>query len=90
MYELSGKMNRVLPLIFSFIILATSCKQSSTKDLVSEWISENAIHIRTAEAGNGFEDLLPLGKMVDDTRIVALGEPTHGNREVFQLKHRLI
>ncbi len=58
--------------------------------MVSEWISENAIQIRTVEAGNGFEDLLPLGEMVDDARIVSLGEPTHGNREVFQLKHRFI
>ena len=55
-----------------------------------DWISNNAIEIKTVEARNGFEDLLPIGEMVGDAKIVSLGEPTHGNREVFQLKHRMI
>ena len=83
-------MIRVLILIFSFIILTTSCKQKSVEDTVAEWISDHAIEINTVNAGNGFADLLPIGEMVGDARIVSLGEPTHGNREVFQLKHRFI
>jgi len=34
--------------------------------------------------------LLPIAAIVGDARIVSLGEPTHGNKEVFQLKHRII
>jgi erythromycin esterase len=32
----------------------------------------------------------PVGDMVGESRIVALGEATHGTREFFQLKHRII
>jgi erythromycin esterase-like protein len=54
------------------------------------WVRLNAIPLKTVEAGNGFADMEPLGKVVGDARIVALGEATHGTREFFQLKHRMI
>jgi erythromycin esterase len=37
-----------------------------------------------------FHDLEPFGKAIANSRIVILGEPTHGDGEVFSLKHRLI
>ncbi len=42
------------------------------------------------EAGHGFADMEPLGRIVGDARLVALGEATHGTREFFQLKHRML
>jgi erythromycin esterase len=42
------------------------------------------------EAGNGFEDMQPLRQVVGNARIVSLGEATHGTREFFQLKHRML
>ena len=81
---------KVFSLISIILCLFTACKQKSAEDQVVEWISDNAVPINTVEAGNSFEDLLPWGEMVGEARIVSLGEPTHGNREVFQLKHRLI
>lgn len=72
--------------LFSFF----SCTQKTPEEKTKSWISEHAIPLKTVEPGNGFEDLAPFGNMVGDARIVSLGEPTHGNREVFQLKHRLI
>ena len=32
----------------------------------------------------------PLKKVVGDARIVSIGEATHGMREFFQLKHRML
>ena len=64
--------------------------QTSTSAPVSEWIRGNAIRISTPVAGNGFEDMQPLAKVVGNARIVALGEATHGTREFFQLKHRIL
>jgi hypothetical protein len=55
-----------------------------------EWIRANAIRLTTPEAGRGFADLQPLKKLVGESRIVSLGEATHGSREFFQLKHRLL
>ncbi|MHC4449612.1 MAG: erythromycin esterase family protein [Planctomycetota bacterium] len=54
------------------------------------WLAKNAVAFKTVEAGNGFEDLAFLKKMIGDARIVSLGEATHGTREFFQMKHRLL
>jgi len=57
---------------------------------VTEWIASHAIRLTTPEAGHGFSDMQPLKKVVGNARIVALGEATHGTREFFQLKHRML
>ncbi len=54
------------------------------------WLKQNAIPVSTVLAGQGFDDLAGLDKIIGDARIVALGEPTHGTREAFQMKHRLL
>jgi erythromycin esterase-like protein len=55
-----------------------------------EWIRSNAIPLQTVEAGHGFADMAALKNVVGDARIVALGEATHGTREFFQFKHRMV
>ncbi|WP_224246249.1 erythromycin esterase family protein [Hyalangium gracile] len=54
------------------------------------WVKQKALPLRAVEAGNGFEDLQPLKKVLQDVQVVALGEATHGTREFFQLKHRML
>jgi erythromycin esterase-like protein len=54
------------------------------------WIKQHAIPLKTAEAGNGFDDLERLKDLIGDAQIVSLGESTHGSREIFQMKHRLV
>ncbi len=54
------------------------------------WARQQALPLRTVEAGHGFEDLQPLKKVLQDAQVVALGEATHGTREFFQLKHRMV
>ena len=54
------------------------------------WLATNAIRLETVEAGHGFADLQPLKQIIGPARIVALGEATHGTREFFQLKHRML
>jgi erythromycin esterase len=56
----------------------------------TDWIRANAIPLTTAEAGHGFDDMQPLKKVIGNARIVSLGEATHGTREFFQLKHRML
>jgi erythromycin esterase-like protein len=55
-----------------------------------QWLKDQAIPFKTVEAGNGLADLQPLKKVIGDARIVSLGESTHGSREIFQMKHRLV
>src|SRR5262249_5029871 len=57
---------------------------------VINWLKANALPLASAEPGTSFEDLEPLRPLIGDARIVSLGEATHGTREFFQLKHRMI
>jgi len=64
--------------------------QRPPPDRLSQQIQRSAIHLDTLQAGHGFDDLHPFAHVVGDARIVALGEATHGTREFFLLKHRLV
>jgi erythromycin esterase len=57
---------------------------------VKAWIGANALPLESVAAGSGFEDLAPLRDVIGGARVVGLGEATHGTREFFQLKHRLL
>jgi erythromycin esterase len=57
---------------------------------VVDWIRGQAIPLLTPRAGQGFADLAPLREVVGSARVVGLGEATHGTREFFQMKHRLL
>lgn len=61
-----------------------------TPPAVVDWVKREAIPLRTPEPGNGFDDMRPLRRLVGNARIVSLGEATHGTREFFQLKHRML
>src|SRR5262245_22515498 len=58
--------------------------------LVVAWLKENVVPLKTVEAGNSFDDLQPLKRVLKDVRFVGLGEATHGTREFFQFKHRMV
>lgn len=53
-------------------------------------LQNHAIPFTTTLPGSSFDDLLPLKQLIGDARIVALGEATHGTREFFLIKHRLL
>lgn len=63
---------------------------SAARDEFLAWASAAAVPLVTTEPGSGVEDLLPLLPRLADARLVGLGEATHGTREFFQLKHRLL
>ena len=57
---------------------------------VTKWLAANAIPLKTVQSGESVEDLKPLKQVLRDVRILGLGEETHGTREFFQLKSRLV
>ena len=57
---------------------------------VAAWLQDNAIPIATVEAGSGCDDLVRLGEIIGEARIVALGAATCGTHEFFTMKHRLL
>lgn len=46
--------------------------------------------LSTVQPGNSFTDLEAFGQAAGDARVVVIGEATHGTREIFQLRHRLL
>jgi erythromycin esterase len=57
---------------------------------VIDWLKANVLPLASAEPGTSFADLEQLRPLIGDARIVSLGEATHGTREFFKLKHRMI
>jgi len=55
------------------------------------WLAENAVAVRSiAPADESFADLMPLVARIGASRVVALGEATHGDGSTFLAKARLI
>lgn len=70
--------------------ISTNEPGTAAAEAARSWLATNAIRLETVEAGHGFADLQPLKQIIGPARIVALGEATHGTREFFQLKHRML
>jgi erythromycin esterase len=54
------------------------------------WLRQHAIPLRTVAPSADIGELRSLRPLARGARIVGLGEGTHGTREFFQMKHRLI
>ncbi len=77
-----------IPLILlGAVVVSAQTKQESA---ASEWVRDRAVRLQTVQAERGFADMQGLKRMVGNARIVSLGEATHGTREFFQLKHRML
>ena len=75
-----------------FLILQFSSPPELSTEEIAElhaWLNEDAVHLKTVAAGSGFDDMQPLKAMIGDSRIVALGEAAHGNRDFHRVKHRM-
>ncbi|HEU5207987.1 MAG TPA: hypothetical protein VFU06_01145, partial [Longimicrobiales bacterium] len=80
---------RIAPLL----LLAASSPtvaQSSDSTTIARWLTQNAIPLGTATPDADLDDLEPLRAVLSNVRIVGLGEASHGARELFQVKHRLV
>ena len=71
--------------------ITTDPEASSTADpMIVDALADYTIPLSTVDPLAEYGDLAPLSDILSDTRIVGLGEATHGSREFFQLKHRLL
>ncbi len=56
----------------------------------TDWLNANVIPLDGSDLQADLSDLDVLRSLVGDARIVSLGEGTHGTREFFQMKHRIL
>lgn len=68
---------------------STDGQQNELTDLATR-LTERTTTLDTTDPVTGLTDLAPVGDVLADTRVVGLGEATHGTREFFRLKHRLV
>ncbi len=64
--------------------------REAQKDSVISWIRETSIPLKSVKAETGLEDFSHLKPILKDVQIVGLGETSHGTREIFQMKHRML
>src|SRR5215211_3726211 len=55
-----------------------------------DWLSRNATTLTTTDPSASLTDLEPLRQMIGSAHIVGMGEGTHGTREFFLMKHRIL
>jgi erythromycin esterase len=79
---------RLLPALVTSLFVTTVLADDRI-----EWLKANATPLKTIDPtteNDDFIDLAAFGKAVDDSRVVFLGEQTHGDGATFQAKTRLI
>ncbi len=67
--------------------------ETGTRDAggtVAGRVADRCLALSTAAPDGGLAPLAPLRETLADRTVVGLGEATHGSREFFDLKHRLI
>jgi erythromycin esterase len=64
-------------------------KEAQEKEF-ADWIRNNSISLKSVQAGSGFEDLNLLKPVLANKRVIGIGEATHGTKEFFQMKHRML
>ncbi len=79
-------MKRLFGLVLGFFGLALA--QTNVPEVT--WLQENVIPLKSVTAQTGFADLEPVGALVGNARIIGLGEATHGTKEFFTTKHRML
>ncbi|KZS39567.1 hypothetical protein AWE51_07895 [Aquimarina aggregata] len=60
------------------------------KDSVISWIKDESRLLKSVKSETGFKDLSYLKPILKNIQIVGLGETSHGTKEIFQMKHRML
>lgn len=78
-------LRRMLSTLTLITIISTSIFSTpvNAESNLTTKLKENLIPIKTTEAGNGFEDLMPLKEILKDKKVIGMGEATHGTKELI-------
>ncbi len=81
-----GRLKKALA---TAVIIALTTLLGARQGTVQQQLDASIWPIRTIVPDNDFRDLAPLEKAIGTSRIVALGEATHGTSEFYELKDRI-
>jgi erythromycin esterase len=72
-------------------LVASSAAAAQTTDPLQDWMAGHAVTVRSIDAKDeDFSDLEPLMTAIGSSRVVQMGEPSHGAGSAFAAKVRLI
>lgn len=60
------------------------------EDAVVAWMDRTLVPLATTDPAASLDELRALDPFLEGRRVIALGEATHGTREFFRWKHRLL
>lgn len=83
------RFGHLLPLLVVALALVGRSAAQSGRSAVEEWIRSQAWRLDRIEPDANTEDLRQLRPLIDGARVVALGEPSHGNHEPLAFRNRL-
>src|SRR5262245_11525127 len=76
---------------FAVMALVASSATAGAADKLQDWMAEHAVSIRSIDVkDDDFSDLEPLMAAIGTSRVVQMGEPSHGAGSAFAAKARLI
>lgn len=73
----------------STVAIAAS-ERAPAPEAVVDWLRSRAMPITTTDPGTDTADLAKVAETLAGARVIGVGEATHGTREYFRLKHRLL
>jgi erythromycin esterase-like protein len=76
--------------VLSTAALTPAIPAAATRPTLKDWITRNAVPLRTTRPTAPLDDLRHLRTTLAGARIVGLGEATHGTAEITRLKHRVL
>lgn len=65
-------------------------KEKEVQQAGINWIEKNAHPIKSITPGSNFQDLQWMKPVLENVKYVGLGEATHGTKDFFQFKHRML
>ena len=83
-------MNPLPRLAVALTLASGSLSTAGLCQVQSTWLRTHALPFATTKPGSTLDDLRGLMTLVGDVPVIGLGEATHGTREFFQMKHRII
>jgi erythromycin esterase len=80
---------RILKLIILFLLTAVHVSPAQTISPLISGLNQNVQEIKSFDSEDD-SDILPVGEILKDKTLIGLGEGTHGTREFYLYKARLI
>lgn len=71
-------------------VAIAAAERAPAPEPVVDWLRTRAMPIATTDPGTDTADLAKVAATLATARVIGVGEATHGTREYFRLKHRLL